>query len=80
MGAERRLVIASRRYGHIDLANGGYVLAAGEFRVVRGEVRTINNAPDHYKPFGSSAQAAAEEAFGASGLTVRPGAYSEVVP
>jgi hypothetical protein len=80
VGTDGRLVIANRRFGHIDLANGGDVLAAGEFRIVQGEIRAINNASGHYKPFGPGAQAAAEEAFGNSGLLVRPGAYSEVVP
>jgi hypothetical protein len=75
-----RLVLGNRRYGHIDLANGGDVLAAGEVRVVNGQVVSINNASGHYQPFGPSAQAAAEQAFGSSGLPVRPGAYTEVMP
>lgn len=79
VGTDGRLVMANRRYGHIDLANGDDVLAAGEFRVVRGEVRTINNGSGHYKPAGPSARAAAEDAFRSSGLPIRPGAYSEIV-
>ena len=71
------LVVAKRTYGHIDLANGGRVQAAGEVHIVNGEVRAINNASGHYKPSGSSAQAAAEGAFNSSGVKVRPGAYGE---
>jgi hypothetical protein len=71
------LVVAKRSYGHIDLANGGRVQAAGEVHIVNGEVRAINNASGHYKPSGTSAQGAAEGAFGSSGVKVRSGAYSE---
>ncbi len=80
VGTDGRLVIGNRRFGHIDLANGGNVLAAGEFRIVQGQVRSINNASGHYRPVGPSAQAAAEQAFGSSGLMVRSGAYTEIVP
>lgn len=48
--------------------------------LVQGEIRLINNASGHYKPFGPGALAAAEQAFGSSGLTVRSGAYSEIAP
>ena len=78
VGTDGRLVLGNRRYGHIDLANGGDVLAAGEVRVVNGQVVSINNASGHYQPFGPGAQSAAEQAFGSSGLVVRPGAYVEV--
>lgn len=77
--SDGRLVLGNRRYGHIDLANGADVRAAGEVRV-NGEVVSINNASGHYQPSGSSAQAAAEKAFGSSGLRVRSGAYSEINP
>ena len=77
---EGRLVLGNYRYGHIDLANGGGVLAAGEVRVVNGEVISINNASGHYRPSGPTAQVAAEDAFASSGLPVRPGAYGEVRP
>lgn len=80
VGADGLLVIANRRYGHIDLADGGDVLAAGEIHVVYGEVRSINNGSGHYQPSGPSAQAAAEDGFDASGLSVRPGAYAEIMP
>jgi hypothetical protein len=49
--------------GHIDLARGGSVQAAGEFGVVNGELRFIDNASGHYLPRGYNAQRAAEEAF-----------------
>lgn len=72
------LVVANRRYGHIDLANGGDVLAAGEVHIVSGQIRSINNASGHYRPSGSSAQSAAENAFNALDLDVAPGAYREI--
>ncbi|MCD1573372.1 hypothetical protein, partial [Agromyces mediolanus] len=78
--ASGQLILGNRRYGHIDLANGGDVQAAGEFKLLRGEVQWINNASGHYKPTGPGAQAAAEAAFGDSGLLLRPGAYSEIAP
>jgi hypothetical protein len=71
------LVVAKRSYGHIDLSNGAPVQAAGEVHIVNGQVRGINNASGHYKPHGSGAQRAAEDAFGSSGVNVRPGSYSE---
>ncbi len=49
--------------GHIDLANGRPVQAAGEFGVVNGELKFIDNTSGHYQPRGYSAQSAAEEAF-----------------
>ena len=73
-------MLGNRRYGHIDLANGGDVLAAGEVRIVNGEVVSINNASGHYRPSGPTAQVAAEDAFASSGLPVRTGAYEEVGP
>lgn len=72
------LVVANRRYGHIDLADGGDVLAAGEVHVVNGQIRSINNASGHYRPSGASAQSAAEDAFNALDLDVAPGAYREI--
>jgi hypothetical protein len=71
------LLVAKQSYGHIDLANGARVQAAGEVQIVNGQVRAINNASGHYKPSGQSAQTAAENAFANSGASVRPGAYTE---
>ncbi len=72
------LVVANRRYGHIDLANGGDVLAAGEVHIVNGQIRSINNASGHYQPSGSAAQSAAENAFSGLDLDIAPGAYREI--
>jgi hypothetical protein len=65
------------KYGHIDLSNGAPVQAAGEFKVVGGEIRSINNASGHYKPAGPEAQAAAENAFRTAGVKIAPNAYKE---
>jgi hypothetical protein len=54
--------------GHIDLAGGAPVRAAGEVTIVRGQVHQINNASGHYRPSGPGAQAAAERAFDALGF------------
>jgi hypothetical protein len=70
------LVVANR--GHIDLANGSDVLAAGEVRIVNSQIRSINNASGHYRPSGSSTQSAAEDAFNALDLDVAPGEYREI--
>ncbi|MGQ0632687.1 MAG: hypothetical protein ACT4P1_16850, partial [Sporichthyaceae bacterium] len=72
------LLLGNRRYGHIDLSGGANVRAAGEVRIVNGEVRSINNASGHYRPSGPEAQSAAEQAFGSAGLVVPRGAYTEI--
>jgi hypothetical protein len=54
--------------GHIDLAFGKPVIAAGEVDIVFGQIRQLNNKSGHYRPTGSSAQAAAEAAFRKYGL------------
>lgn len=75
-----QLIIGNRRYGHIDLADGNDVLAAGETRIVNGEVVSINNASGHYRPHGGRAEAAALRAFRSVGLRIAPGAYREIKP
>lgn len=62
--------IAARQVGggHIDLAGGRNVLAAGEVKIVRGQIVYIDNASGHYLPHGSSAQRAAEGAFQQAGF------------
>lgn len=62
--------------GHIDLAGGQPVLAAGEFGVLNGELRFIDNFSGHYRPFGPSAQFQAENAFQRLGFDIR-GKYVE---
>lgn len=76
--ADSRLVIANRRHDHINLANGADAIAAGEVRVVNGQVVSIKNASGHYRQSCAGAQAVAEKAFESSELVVRAGAYKEI--
>lgn len=63
--------------GHIDLANGKPVLAAGEVLLIRGKVKWLNNASGHYMPKGKSAEKQAVEAFERNGFDAA-GKYIEV--
>ncbi|MFT5584117.1 MAG: RHS repeat-associated protein, partial [Cognaticolwellia sp.] len=54
--------------GHIDLAGGAAVQAAGEVKIVGGKIRMIDNSSGHYLPSGAGAQAAAEAAFQNAGF------------
>lgn len=56
------------RSGHISLAQGADVLAAGEAKFFQGAVKRIDNMSGHYKPTGDSARIAAEAAFNRSGF------------
>ncbi|RKR91895.1 hypothetical protein BDK92_6323 [Micromonospora pisi] len=56
--------------GHIDLAQGEPVRAAGEFKVYGGEVRGVNNKSGHYRPEGESAQSATEAGFADIGIDI----------
>ena len=67
------------RGGHIDLSRGAGVAAAGEVRVVNGEVRMLNNASGHYQP-DASIGGIARSAFENAGLIVRDGAWQGVSP
>src|SRR5690606_27568313 len=53
-GGELRLGRISNQVGggHIDLAGGAPVQAAGEVRIVRGQIRMIDNSSGHYLPSG----------------------------
>lgn len=62
--------------GHIDLAGGQPVLAAGEFGVHGGQLKFIDNYSGHYRPSGAAAQSAAEQAFRSLGFNVE-GLYIE---
>jgi filamentous hemagglutinin len=66
------------RSGHISLAQGADVLAAGEARFFQGAVKRIDNMSGHYQPAGASAQAAAEAAFNRAGFDAT-GRYVERV-
>ena len=52
--------------------------AAGEGRIVNGEVKFIDNNSGHYKPSGYSAKDAAETAFRNAGFKVPNSAYNEI--
>jgi hypothetical protein len=54
--------------GHIDLAGGLPVQAAGEVKVVDGAIKYIDNASGHYLPSGALTQTAAESAFAKLGF------------
>ena len=78
------LVAAPRRQrgentSHAVLADGGPVLAAGEFEVEFDGptmfVSALNNMSGHYQPTPDSL-AVAQEAFEAAGIHVRPGAVT----
>ena len=64
--------------GHIDLAGGAPVQAAGEVKIVDGQIRMIDNSSGHYLPSGAGAQAAAETAFQNAGFSTA-GTYVEKV-
>ncbi|MFC4158788.1 hypothetical protein [Chitinimonas lacunae] len=64
-------------WGHIDLASGKPVIAAGEGQYSGGSFKMLDNSSGHYQPMGKSAQEAALKAFKDAGYAVREGAYVE---
>jgi filamentous hemagglutinin len=54
--------------GHIDLSNGQPIKAAGEVKIVNGQLKYIDNSSGHYLPSGLSARQIAEETFSKLGL------------
>ncbi|WP_308285993.1 DUF6042 family protein [Streptomyces ardesiacus] len=62
------LVIGKRTAGHVSLAQGRDVLAAGEFKTKGGQVVYLDNKSGHYQPYGAHAQKAAVDAFDKNGL------------
>ncbi len=62
------LVIGKRTAGHVSLAKGGKVLAAGEFKTKGGQIVYLDNKSGHYRPYGENAQKAAIDAFNRNGL------------
>ncbi|MCP2041505.1 hypothetical protein L1281_002107 [Neisseria sp. HSC-16F19] len=64
--------------GHIDLAKGQPVVAAGEVKFVNGKVVSIDNSSGHYEPHGISAKNAAIKAFEKSGFDVNDKYYEKV--
>ena len=76
-----RLLVSKRlvqgeHISHAVIADGEPVQAAGEFEVVEEQEATVvsilNNMSGHYRPAGASLTAA-QEAFEAAGLRIRPG-------
>ncbi|WP_217235079.1 polymorphic toxin-type HINT domain-containing protein [Streptomyces sp. AC555_RSS877] len=62
------LIIGKRTAGHVSLAQGRDVLAAGEFKTKGGQVVYLDNKSGHYQPYGAHAQKAAMDAFNRNGL------------
>lgn len=62
--------------GHIDLAQGEPVRAAGTVQVVYGRIKSLDNDSGHYRPSGPHARDAAEAAFSRIGFDAR-GIYKE---
>lgn len=54
--------------GHIDLASGEKVLAAGDVHIVNGKSIYMDNSSEHYLPVGGHARSAAEKAFSDAGF------------
>ncbi|WP_432107028.1 putative T7SS-secreted protein [Streptomyces sp. AA1529] len=65
---EGELIIGKRTAGHVSLARGGDVLAAGEFKTKSGELVYLDNKSGHYQPYGTHAEKAAVDAFNRNGL------------
>ena len=69
---DRRLVVGKAfpdpGGGHIDLAGGLDVVAAGEVKVLDGKIVYLDNSSGHYRPSGSGAVRAATEAFEQQGF------------
>ncbi len=79
-----KLIIGRRRNdeiggGHIDLANGKPVLAAGRVKIVGGRVRYIDNTSGHYLPKGESARSSALAAFRKNGFDIPDDRYIDMV-
>ncbi|WP_405844190.1 hypothetical protein OG528_35825 [Streptomyces platensis] len=62
------LVIGKRTAGHVSIAGGRKVLAAGEFKTKGGEVVFLDNKSGHYRPYGPNAEKAAVDAFNRNGM------------
>lgn len=62
------LVIGKSTAGHVSLARGNPVLAAGQFKTKGGAVVSLDNKSGHYRPYGARAQKAAVDAFNRNGL------------
>jgi filamentous hemagglutinin len=61
-------LITGKAVPHIGLSGGKNVLAAGEAKLVNGQIRYIDNLSGHYQPSGPSALFAAEKAWSNAGF------------
>jgi hypothetical protein len=64
------LVLGRRIDGHVSLANGEQVRAAGEVRIKSGRVTEINNISGHYRTHGKNAAEAAVRGFRDTGFNI----------
>lgn len=76
VGEDGRLLIG--RGGHIDLSRGSDVLAAGEVKIVQGEVRMFNNASGHFRPDASVELIARTAISQQTDLVIRSDAWKAV--
>ena len=79
---ELRVASGNRYTGHVDLAKGRPVLAAGEVSIRRkngeiSEIESVDAYSGHYQPEGNSARRAAEKAFEKAGFKDVKGKYHE---
>lgn len=70
------LIIGNRTAGHVSLANGANVIAAGEFKTKGGDLVYMDNKSGHYRPYGPNAEKAAIDAFNRNGFSA-DGKYIE---
>ncbi|MEU1206487.1 hypothetical protein [Nocardia sp. NPDC005825] len=62
------LVLGRPTDGHVSLAKGDVVLAAGELKMKSGRIVELNNLSGHYRPWGRNAEDAAVRAFNENGF------------
>nr|WP_251061558.1 RHS repeat-associated core domain-containing protein [Streptomyces sp. ISL-100] len=76
-GGELRVTRLGSIYGHVDLAQGANVTAAGEIKLYQGLIKSIDNRSGHYQPKGPEPRGAAEDAFREAGFDVGENSYKE---
>ncbi|HEU4707928.1 MAG TPA: hypothetical protein VFS17_01315, partial [Methylophilaceae bacterium] len=72
LSEDGELVMGTASAGHIDLAVGKPVRAAGIVKVWRGRIAEVNNLSGHYMPNGPSAEQQAVDAFRKAGFDPVP--------
>ncbi|MEW1632764.1 polymorphic toxin-type HINT domain-containing protein [Streptomyces sp. NPDC093801] len=76
-GGELRVTRLGSVYGHIDLAQGADVAAAGEIKLWQGRLKSIDNRSGHYQPKGAGPKKIAEDVFREAGFEVGEKTYKE---